>query len=130
MRFLSLFSGIEAASTAWIPLGWECVAVAEKEPFPCALLKERHPSVPNLGDITKITQPQIAALGHIDAVVLGFPCQDVSVAGKQKGLKNADGSLTRTGLFFTAMQIIEWTGARWVIGENVPGLFSTNEGRD
>ncbi len=130
MRFLSLFSGIEAASVAWLPLGWECVAVAEIEKFPSAVLAHHYPSVPNLGDITKITREQIAALGHIDLVVGGFPCQDLSVAGKRKGLKNADGTNTRSGLFFTACQISEWAGARWTLVENVPGLFSSHEGRD
>jgi DNA (cytosine-5)-methyltransferase 1 len=130
MRFLSLFSGIEAASQAWLPLGCECVAVAEIEPFPCAVLKHHYPDVLNLGDVTKITEAQIKALGHIDAVILGFPCQDLSVAGKRKGLKNADGTNTRSGLFFIAMQICEWSRSRWIIGENVPGLFSSNGGRD
>lgn len=130
MKFLSLFSGIEAASVAWKPLGWECAAVAEIEAFPCAVLKHHYPTVPNLGDVTAVTKEQIEALGKIDVVVLGFPCQDVSIAGKQKGLKNADGSLTRTGLFYIALQIIEWANPRLVIGENVPGLFSTNGGSD
>jgi DNA (cytosine-5)-methyltransferase 1 len=130
MRYLSLFSGIEAASVAWKPLGWECVGVAEIEPFPCAVLKHHYPDVPNLGDITKVTQDQIEALGRIDLVVGGFPCQDLSVAGKRKGMTNADGSLTRSGLFFTAMHIIEWAKPRWVVVENVPGLFSSNKGRD
>ena len=83
MKFLSLFSGIEAATVAWAPLGWECAAVAEVEPFPCALLKHHYPEVPNLGDVTKITADQIKALGHIDLVCGGFPCQDLSVAGKR-----------------------------------------------
>lgn len=130
MRFISLFSGIEAASAAWLPIGWECVAVAEIEPFPCAVLAHHYPAVRNLGDITQITQEQVEALGHIDAIVLGFPCQDVSIAGQRQGFKNADGTLTRSGLFFTALRIIEWSKARWTIGENVPGLFSSHEGRD
>lgn len=130
MKYLSVCSGIEAASVAWHPLGWECVAVAEIEPFPCAVLKHHYPNVPNLGDVTQITEQQIKALGHIDAVAMGFPCQDVSVAGQRKGLQNADGTLTRSGLFFDAMRIVEWAQSRWLIGENVPGLFSTNGGRD
>ena len=130
MRFLSLFSGIEAASVAWNPLGWACVAVAEIEPFPCAVLAHHYPRVPNLGDVTKITREQVAALGQIDLVCGGFPCQDLSVAGKRKGMKNADGSATRSGLFFNAMRIAEWSKARWVVIENVPGLFSSNAGSD
>lgn len=53
-RYVSIFSGVEAATLAWEPLGWEPVAFSEIEPFPCAVLAERWPDVPNLGDITKI----------------------------------------------------------------------------
>lgn len=130
MRFLSLFSGIEAASCAWVPLGWECVGVAEIEKFPSAVLAHHYPEVPNLGDITKITEAQIRALGHIDLVVGGFPCQDLSVAGKRKGLRNDDGSATRSGLFYDAMRIVRWAGARYCLLENVPGIYSSNKGRD
>lgn len=130
MRYLSLFSGIEAASVAWHPLGWECVGVAEVEPFPCKVLAHRFPDVPNLGDITKITRERIEALGHIDLIVGGFPCQDLSIAGKRKGLRDEDGAATRSGLFYTAMQIVEWVGPRWTLLENVPGMFSSNAGAD
>lgn len=130
MRFLSLFSGIEAASVAFVPMGWECVAVAEIENFPSAVLAHHYPGVPNLGNVKEITEEQIKALGHIDAVVFGFPCQDLSVAGKRKGLKNEDGSNTRSGLFYIAMQIVRWSGTRWAIAENVPGLLSSNAGLD
>lgn len=125
MRVLSLFSGIEAASVAWIPLGWEIVAVAEIEPFPCKVLAHHYPDVPNLGDITKITESDIQALGHIDLVVFGSPCQDLSIAGIRKGL---DGN--RSGLFFTAIQIVRWSKARFALWENVPGAFSSNKGND
>jgi DNA (cytosine-5)-methyltransferase 1 len=127
---LSLFSGIEAASVAWERLGWECAAVAEIEPFPCKVLAHRYPDVPNLGDITQITQERIEALGHIDLVVFGAPCQDLSVAGKRKGMLNEDGSPTRSGLFYAAERIATWSGARWAIYENVPGMFSSNAGAD
>ena len=130
MRFLSLFSGIEAASCAWVPLSWECVGVAEIERFPSAVLAHHYPDVPNLGDITQVTETQIKALGHVDLVVGGFPCQDLSVAGKRKGLRNDDGSVTRSGLFFDAMRIVRWSGARYVLLENVPGIYSSNRGRD
>jgi DNA (cytosine-5)-methyltransferase 1 len=130
VRFLSLFSGIEAASVAWKPLGWECVGVAEIEPFPCGVLAHHYPNVPNLGDITKITEEQIKALGSVDLVVGGFPCQDVSVAGKRKGLKDEEGKVTRSGLFFDAMRVVGWANPRWLVIENVPGLFSTHGGRD
>lgn len=128
MRYLSLFSGIEAATVAWEPLGWECVGVAEVEPFPSALLGHYYP-VPNLGDVTKITEIDIAGLGHIDLIVFGSPCQDLSVAGKRAGLEGA-----RSGLFHTAISIIKWArrhcGLRFALWENVPGAFSSNKGRD
>lgn len=130
VRYLSLFSGIEAASVAWERLGWECAAVAEIEPFPCKVLAYHYPDVPNLGDITQITQERIEALGHIDLVVFGAPCQDLSVAGKRKGMLNDDGSPTRSGLFYAAERIATWAGARWAIYENVPGMFSSNAGAD
>lgn len=129
MRYLSLFSGIEAATVAWAPLGWECVAVAEIEPFPCAVLAHHYPDVPNLGDVTTVTAEQIASLGQIDLVVFGSPCQDLSVAGKRRGLEGE-----RSGLFFTAINIIQWArdfcGCRWALWENVPGAFTSNNGRD
>lgn len=129
MRYLSLFSGIEAATTAWHGLGWECVGVSEIEPGPCATLKHHYPHVPNLGNVTLITEDQIAALGRIDLVVFGSPCQDLSVAGKRKGLDGA-----RSGLFFTAMHIVEWCrrhgDCRFALWENVPGAFSSNKGAD
>lgn len=129
MRYLSLFSGIEAATVAWHPLGWECVAVAEIEPFPCAVLAHHYPGVPNLGDVSLVTEDQLKALGQIDMVVFGSPCQDLSVAGKRKGLAGE-----RSGLFHIAMRIIGWArannGLRWALWENVPGAFSSNSGRD
>lgn len=130
LRYLSLFSGIEAATVAWRPLGWECVAVAEIEPFSCAVLTHHYPNVPNLGDVTKITEADIAALGEIDVVVFGSPCQDLSVAGHRKGLIDANGNVTRSGLFFTAVNIARWSKARYWLWENVPGAFSSNAGRD
>lgn len=74
MRFLSLCSGIEAASVAWKPLGFECAGVAEMDAFPSAVLAHRYPTVPNLGDITKITQEKLNELGKIDIIIGGTPC--------------------------------------------------------
>lgn len=129
MRYLSLFSGLEAATVAWSQLGWHCVAVAEIEPFPCAVLAHHYPATPNLGDVTKITAEQIKNLGPIDLVVFGSPCQDLSVAGKRQGLEGE-----RSGLFYAAMRIVAWArqhnGCRFALWENVPGAFSSNQGRD
>ncbi len=129
IRYLSLFSGMEAAHLAWAPLGWECVGVAEIEPAACALLAHRLPHVPNLGSVTEITDEQVAVLGHIDVVIGGSPCQDLSVAGKRAGLAGA-----RSGLFHEQLRIFDaartFCGARWLVWENVPGAFSSNQGRD
>jgi DNA (cytosine-5)-methyltransferase 1 len=135
MKYLSLFSGIEAATVAWHPIGWECVGVSEIEPFPCAVLAHHYPEVPNLGDVTKITEDDIKDLGHIDIVVFGSPCQDLSVAGLRKGFTcESTDTLTRSGLFFIAMRIVEWAkkhcGCRFALWENVPGAFSSSGGRD
>ena len=134
MRYLSLFSGIEAASTAWEQLGWEPVAFAEFDTFPKAVLACRFPNVPNLGDVTQITEEQIMALGHIDILVGGSPCQDLSIAGKRAGLKHEDGTTTRSGLFDEQMRIFEIArknnGCRYLLWENVPGAFSSNNGDD
>jgi site-specific DNA-cytosine methylase len=130
VRFLSLFSGIEAASHSWGPLGWRAVGFSEIDAFPCALLAHHYPDVPNLGDVSRITREQVEALGAIDLVCGGFPCQDLSVAGKRAGLKDADGNATRSGLFFDAMRVVGWARARWLVVENVPGMLSSHRGRD
>ena len=129
MRYLSLFSGIEAASVAWEPLGWTPVAFAEVDPFARALLAHRFPAVPNLGDVSAITDAQIAAIGPIDVVVGGSPCQDLSVAGKRAGLAGARSSLfhEQVRIFHAARTLC---GARWLIWENVHGAFSSHGGRD
>lgn len=134
MKYLSLFSGIEAATMAWHGLGFEPVAFSEIEPFPCALLAHYYPDTPNLGDVSKITEDQVRALGRIDLVVFGSPCQDLSVSGKRQGFKDADGNTTRSGLFVDAINIIRWArqhcGCRFALWENVPGAFSSNKGAD
>jgi DNA (cytosine-5)-methyltransferase 1 len=130
VRYIALFAGVAPHTAAFREIGWECVAFSEIEPFPCAVLAYRFPEIPNLGDIRKITEAQIKSLGHVDAVLFGFPCQDLSVAGKRAGLKTTDGKHTRSGLFFEAMRVVRISGARFALAENVPGLFSSNGGRD
>lgn len=129
MRFISLCDGIGAAYEAWTPLGWTCAARAEIEPFPLAVTAARQPGPAELGDVTKITEDQIALLGPVDLIIFGSPCQDLSVAGKRKGLAGE-----RSGLFHDCMRVALWArdhcGARWVVWENVPGAFSSHKGRD
>lgn len=128
MRYLSLFSGIEAATNAWKNLGWTCVGVAEIEPFPCAVLDHHFPGVPNLGDVTKVTQADIDRLGPIDVVIWGSPCQDLSIAGRKRGLDGERSGLFRVG--WSIVQMARKNGCRFSLWENVPGAFSTNGGRD
>ena len=134
MRYLSLFSGIEACTVAWHPLGWTPVAFSEIEPFPCAVLAHHYPDVPNLGDVTKITEQDIKNLGAIDLVVFGSPCQSLSIAGKREGLIDVNGNITRSGLFFSAINIFHWAhehcGARFALWENVKGEYSSSKGAD
>ncbi len=123
IRYLSVCSGIEAASVAWEPIGWTPVAFAEVEKFPSAVLAHHWPDVPNLGDMTKYEQWK--ELGTIDLLVGGTPCQSFSVAGLRKGLHDARG-----GLMLTYLEIARRFGPRWLVWENVPGVLSSNGGRD
>ena len=81
MRFLSICSGIEAASVAFHPLGWQALAFAEIEPFPCSLLAHHYPGVPNLGDLTRWREWSPEMLAQADTLCGGTPCQAFSVAG-------------------------------------------------
>lgn len=94
IRYGSVCSGIEAATVAWKPLGWEAAWFSEIEKFPCAVLNHHYPDVPNLGDITKITEEQLDEHGPIDVLVGGTPCQSFSVAGLRKGLADPRGNLS------------------------------------
>ena len=120
-RYVSIFSGVEAATLAWEPLGWEPVAFSEIEPFPCAVLAERWPDAPNLGDITKIDWKEEID-GAIDLVVGGSPCQSFSVAGKREGLKGA------SGLMFEYIRCVQELRPRWFLWENVPGALTSEDG--
>lgn len=122
MSFLSVCSGIEAASVAWNPLGWHAWAFSEIEPFPCALLAHRYPDVPNLGDMTNFKAWPHAT---VDVLCGGTPCQSFSIAGLRKGLADPRGNLMLT---FGA--IADKYRPRWLVWENVPGVLSSNKGRD
>ena len=124
MKYLSVCSGIEAASVAWHHLGWEPVGFSEIEPFPSAVLAHRFPTVPNFGDMTKFKEWDIEP-GTIDILVGGTPCQSFSVAGLRQGLADPRG-----GLMLTYLEIARHLRPRWVVWENVPGVLSSNGGRD
>jgi DNA (cytosine-5)-methyltransferase 1 len=124
VRYLSVCSGIEAASVAWEPLGWTPVAFAEIEKFPSKVLAHHYTGVPNLGDMTKFREWDIER-GAVDVLVGGTPCQSFSVAGLRKGLDDPRGNLALT---FVAM--VDHYRPEWVIWENVPGVLSSSGGRD
>lgn len=135
MRFLSLFSGIEAATVAWKQLCWECVAVSEILDYQSSVIAHHHPEIKNFGDVTKITADDIKALGKIDVVIFGSPCQDMSVAGKRGGLETIKDDTNHSSiLFFEGMRVFrlaqEHCGARFLVWENVPGALSSNKGED
>lgn len=121
LRFLSTFSGIEAASVAWGPLGYEPVAFAEVDKFPVALLAHHYPHTPNWGDVTQYRSWPDA---NVDVLVGGSPCQSFSVAGLRKGLADPRGNLALVYLGIAYRYRPEW-----LVFENVPGLLSQDEGR-
>ena len=122
MNYLSVCSGIEAATCAWHDLGWKPVGFSEIEPFPSAVLKHHYPSVPNLGDMTKYKEWNLDTVGLL---VGGTPCQSFSVAGLRKGLEDPRGNLA-----LTYVGILDKFRPQWCIWENVPGVLSSNGGRD
>lgn len=125
MRYVSIFSGVEAATLAWEPLGWEPVAFAEVDRFPSAVLAERWPDVPNLGDVTEVDWVEkVGGPGSVDLVVGGSPCQSFSVAGRRDGLDGA------SGLMWEWVRCVRELLPRWVVWENVPGALSSGHGED
>jgi DNA (cytosine-5)-methyltransferase 1 len=122
MRYLSVCSGIEAATVAWHGLGWEPAGFSEIEPFPSAVLAHHYPDTPNLGDMTRYGEWDIGSVGLL---VGGTPCQSFSVAGLRKGLADPRGNLA-----LVYCGILDRFRPQWFLWENVPGVLSSNRGRD
>lgn len=122
MKYLSVCSGIEAATVAWHHLGWTPAAFAEVEPFPSAVLKHHYKETPNLGDMNNYDQWRI---DPIDLLVGGTPCQSFSLAGLRKGTGDKRGQLANK-----FCELVQHKKPKWVIWENVPGVLSSNSGRD
>jgi DNA (cytosine-5)-methyltransferase 1 len=122
MKYLSVCSGIEAATVAWHPLGWQAAGFSEIEKFPSQVLSHHYPDVPNLGDMTNYKEWDI---GTIDLLVGGTPCQSFSVAGLRKGMADPRGNLA-----LVYCGILDHFRPRWFVWENVPGVLSSNGGRD
>lgn len=110
--------GLEAA-------GWRTVSFSEIDPYACAVLAHHWPSVPNLGSVT-----DVAAVPDATLWTGGFPCTDLSIAGKRAGLRNEDGTLTRSGLAYAFLDLVERHRPEVLLMENVYGLYSSNAGRD
>ena len=123
MKYLSVCSGVEAATVAWHDLGFEPVAFSEIEKFPSEVLNYHYPNVPNLGDMTKYKEWNLN--DSIDLLVGGTPCQSFSVAGLRKGLEDPRGNL-----MLTYVGILDKFRPQWCVWENVPGVLSSNGGRD
>jgi DNA (cytosine-5)-methyltransferase 1 len=122
IRYGSVCSGIEAATVAWHPLGWDAAWYSEIEPFPSAVLAHHYLTVPNYGDMTKFEEwPN----EPITLLVGGTPCQSFSVAGLRKGLADPRGNL-----MLTYGAIARRYRPKWLVWENVPGVLSSNKGRD
>ena len=122
MKYLSVCAGIEAATCAWHHMGWEPVAFSEIEKFPSAVLAHHYPNVPNWGDMTKFKEWPDA---NLDVLVGGTPCQSFSVAGLRKGLDDPRGNL-----MLTYLAIAQRYRPKWLVWENVPGVLSSEGGRD
>ena len=122
MRYGSVCSGIEAATMAWHGLGWEPAFFSDIEAFPCAVLQHHYPDVPLHGDFTDIKEDEY---GSIDLLVGGTPCQSFSVAGLRGGMDDERGNLA-----LEFIRLAQRKRPQWVVWENVPGVLSSNGGRD
>ncbi len=117
LSFLSVCSGIEAASVAWHPLGMRAAAFAEIESFPGAVLSYRYPGIPNVGDMRSINGEGYR--GRINILVGGTPCQSFSVAGLRRGLQDERGNLA-----LEFVRIANESCPDFIVWENVPGVLS------
>lgn len=126
IKYLSLFSGIGAFEKALqrLHIPYKLVAYCENDKYASKAYSLLHkvPESMNLGDITKVNERELP--GDIDMITYGFPCQDISLAGQQKGLFDEKGEKTRSGLFFDALRIIEHCQPKIAIAENVKNLTS------
>jgi DNA (cytosine-5)-methyltransferase 1 len=127
MKFVSLFAGVGGFDLGLTRSGHECVGQVEIDKHARAVLDLQFPDVPKHNDVTTAIDwaDEIGLTGNIDLVCGGFPCQDLSVAGKRAGLAGA-----RSGLFYDALRFATHTKAKTILLENVPGLLSSNQGRD
>ena len=139
--YATVCSGVEAQTLALKAERIDAKAVffSEIEKFPCRVLAHHYPEVPNLGDMTEIFYDKLNGVitngktsinydGHLDLFSGGTPCQDVSVAGKRRGMQ--EGSGTRSSLAFAFVRLCDELRPQWILWENVPGVLSSNGGAD
>ena len=124
MNYLSVCSGIEAATVAWHEMGWNPLAFSEIEKFPSQVLAHHYPNTPNLRDMTKFKEWDFGT-NRLDLLVGGTPCQSFSIAGLRKGLDDPRGNLA-----LTYVAILDKFRPKWCVWENVPGVLSSGGGRD
>lgn len=132
LRFGSVCSGIEAASMAWNPLGWEAAWLSEIDAFPCAVLAHHFPDVPNLGDMT--TLPERILSGEVEAPDIlcgGTPCQAFSFAGRRQSLDDERGNLSlifcEIANAIDSIRSVRGLPPTIIFWENVPGVLSTKD---
>ena len=123
VNYLSVCSGIEAATVAWHDIKWKPVGFSEIEKFPSQLLQHHYPNVTNYGDMTKFKEWKLN--DTIGLLVGGTPCQSFSIAGLRKGLEDPRGNL-----MLTYLGIADQFKPKWILWENVPGVLSSNRGKD
>ena len=123
MKYLSICSGIESAGLGWHPLGFECVGLTEIDDFRSAVLQYHFPNVKNYGDFTKLKPSDIS--DRPICIVGGTPCATFSIAGLRKGLAEDRGNLA-----LEFIKCVDRFSPKWVVWENVPGVLSSNEGKD
>ena len=123
MNYISVCSGIEAATVAWNKLGWNPLGFSEVDKFPSAVLQHHYPNVPNLGDMTNYKEWNINE--SVDLIIGGTPCQSFSISGLRKGLEDPRGNLA-----LTYIGLLDHFKPKYFIWENVPGVLSSNKGED
>ena len=127
VNFVSLFAGVGGFDLGFEQAGMTCVGQVEIDKQARAILEQHWPNVPKHNDVrtAKEWADDIKLRGNVQLVCGGFPCQDLSVAGRRAGLAGS-----RSGLFFDALDFAVYVGAEWLVLENVPGLLTSNNGQD
>lgn len=120
MKYGSVCSGIASCTVAWKPLGWECMYYAERDRFASNLLEQHYPGSVNYGDFTTIEDAP-----YVDLIVGGTPCQAFSIGGFRKGMGERRGQLA-----LEYIRLLDKARPTWTVWENVPGVLSSNKGRD